>query len=127
LAHPLVTMLAHPTGRLLLRREGYRVNLEAVLLTAKEHGKIIEINAQPDRLDLDWAMVRRAKELGVRIAINTDAHDTTALSYTRYGIDVARRGLLSAGDVVNTQDLPTVLAEFGQIRQRAQGPSVRSA
>jgi len=114
LTHPLVTMLAHPTGRLLLRREGYKVNLEAVLETAAQHNKIIEINAQPDRLDLDWAFVRRAKQLGVMIVINTDAHDLKAVGYAKYGIDVARRGMLTAEEVFNTRGLAEVLKRLAE-------------
>ena len=114
LKHPLVTMLAHPTGRLLLRREGYKVNLEAVLETAAEHKKMIEINAQPDRLDLDWTFVRRAKQLGVMIVINTDAHNLQALGYAKYGINVARRGMLTAAEVFNTRSLAEVLATLGK-------------
>lgn len=109
LEHPLVTMLAHPTGRLLLRREGYKVNLEAVLATAAKHKKLIEINAQPDRLDLDWTFVRRAKQLGVMLVVNTDAHDLRAVGYAKYGINVARRGLLTAAEVFNTRGLAEVL------------------
>ena len=74
LAHPAVTMLGHSTGRLLLRREGYKINLEKVLQTASKHGKMIEINAQPLRLDLDWFHVKRAKAMGIPLVINPDAH-----------------------------------------------------
>ena len=108
ISHPAVTMLGHPTGRLLLRREGYKVNIEAVLQAAKAHNKLVEINAQPDRLDLDWSHVRRAKALGVTLVINPDAHDPGSLALTRYGVIVARRGGLSAGDVFNTQGLAAV-------------------
>src|SRR5207244_1592637 len=72
--HPRVTMLGHATGRLLLRRDGYKVDLEAVLQAAAKHGTMIEINAQPDRLDLDWVHCKRAKALGVKLVINPDAH-----------------------------------------------------
>src|SRR5438270_5262095 len=72
--HPRVTMLGHATGRLLLRREGYKVDLEAVVRAAAEAGTMIEINAHPHRLDLDWVHVKRARALGVKIVINPDAH-----------------------------------------------------
>ena len=108
LSHPAVTMLGHPTGRLLLRREGYKVNVEAVLQAAARHGKMVEINAQPERLDLDWSHVRRAKALGVTLVINPDAHDTTGLALTKYGVIVARRGGLSASDVFNTRPVAAV-------------------
>ena len=108
LAHPAMTMLGHATGRLLLRREGYKVDLEAVLQAAAKHGKMIEINAQPDRLDLDWVWVKRAKELGIMLVINPDAHSPEDLAKVRFGINVARRGWLTAADVFNTQSLADV-------------------
>src|SRR5204863_6143407 len=74
--HPRVTMLGHATGRLLLRREGYKVDLEAVLQAAAKAGTMVEINAHPQRLDLDWVHCKRAKALGVKIVINPDAHST---------------------------------------------------
>jgi DNA polymerase (family X) len=82
LAHPAVTMLGHATGRLLLRRDAYEVDLEKVIQTAAEHGKMIEINAQPDRLDLDWTHAKRAKSLGVPLVINPDAHSPKELGQT---------------------------------------------
>ena len=108
IAHPAVTMLGHPTGRLLLRREGYKVNVEAVLQAAAKYGTMVEINAQPDRLDLDWSHVRRAKALGVTLVVNPDAHDPGGLALTRYGVIVARRGGLTAADVFNTRPLAAV-------------------
>ena len=74
LSHPRVTMLGHPTGRLLLRREAYRVDMEAVLQAAAKHRKAIEINAHPMRLDLDWIHCKRAKAFGVKLAISPNAH-----------------------------------------------------
>lgn len=112
LSHPSVTMLGHATGRLLLRREGYKINLEQVLQTAARHQKMIEINAQPDRLDLDWTMVKRAKALGIPIVINPDAHRPEELAYTRYGVNVARRGWLTTKDVFNTQTLAQVTKQL---------------
>jgi DNA polymerase (family 10) len=102
ISHPRVTMLGHATGRLLLRRDGYKVDLEAVLQAAVKHGTLIEINAQPSRLDLDWVHCKRAKALGVRLVINPDAHSASELEYTSYGVDVARRGWLEKQDVFNT-------------------------
>lgn len=112
LAHPAVTMLGHSTGRLLLRRDGYKVDLEAVLRTAAAHHKMIEINAQPTRLDLDWRHVKRAKELGIPLVINPDAHSPAELDFYRYGVDVARRGWLTRNDVFNTRSLREVKAEL---------------
>jgi DNA polymerase (family 10) len=108
LSHPAVTMLGHATGRLLLRREGYKVDLEAVLRAAAEHGKMIEINAQPSRLELDWVHCKRAKELGIPIVINPDAHSTGELELLPYGVYVARRGWLGKKDVFNTGTLAQV-------------------
>ncbi|MCX6996001.1 MAG: DNA polymerase/3'-5' exonuclease PolX [Kiritimatiellaeota bacterium] len=81
LAHPKVTMLAHPTGRLLLEREPYAVNMPDVIAAAAQHGKIIEINANPRRLDMDWRLWQHARELGVRCAINPDAHSVADLQF----------------------------------------------
>lgn len=110
--HPKVTMLGHATGRLLLRREGYKVNLDKVLDAAAESGTMIEINAQPLRLDLDWVYVKRAKSLGIPLVINPDAHRTEELEYFKYGVNVARRGWLEAKDVFNTRTLKQVLAQL---------------
>jgi DNA polymerase (family 10) len=106
--NPYVTMLGHATGRLLLRREGYPVDLEAVLQAAAETGTMVEINAQPSRLDLDWIHCKRAKALGVKLVINPDAHSTEELVLYRYGVDVARRGWLEKGDVFNTKSVTEV-------------------
>jgi DNA polymerase (family 10) len=111
-AHPSVTMLAHPTGRLLLEREGYAVNLPDVIEAAAKHRKIIELNAHPYRLDLDWRFWKRAKELGVRCAINPDAHSLPDLQYLAIGIGIARKGWLTKADVINClplQDAEKVL------------------
>ncbi len=102
-------ILGHATGRLLLSREGYKIDLGRVLETAKEHGKIVELNAYPNRLDLDWVHCRRAKELGVMLAINPDAHSTADLENIEYGIATARRAWLEEKDVINTRSLDEVL------------------
>ena len=114
LSHPAVTMLGHATCRLLLRRDGIKLDMEKVLQTAAAHGKMIEINAQPSRLDLDWTHVKRAKELGIPLVINPDAHSTGELAYVPYGVDVARRGWLTRGDVFNTRSLSAVLKELAR-------------
>ena len=102
LANPYVTMLGHATGRLLLSREGYRVDMRKVIETAAAHGKIVEINANPHRLDLDWRLCRYAKARGVRVSINPDAHATEGLEDVPFGVNVARKGGLEPSDVVNT-------------------------
>jgi DNA polymerase (family 10) len=103
ISHPRVTMLGHATGRLLLRREGYKVDIEAVLKAAAKHNVMVEINAHPQRLDLDWIHCKRAKALGVKLVINPDAHSTEDIALVEYGINVARRAWLEKGDVFNTQ------------------------
>src|SRR5262249_6547344 len=117
--HPLVTMLGHATGRLILKREGYAVDLEAVIQAAAESGTIIEINAHPARLDLDWVHCKRARALGVPIVINPDAHSTDELALYRYGVDVARRGWLTKDEVFNTRSAAEGAKEFA--RRKASG------
>jgi len=110
--HPLVTMLGHATGRLILRRDAYQVDLDRVLEAAAEAGTMIEINADPHRLDLDWVHCKRARALGVKLVINPDAHSTAGLANYRYGVDVARRGWLEAGHVFNTLGADDVAREL---------------
>lgn len=116
LEHPLVTMLAHPSGRLLLSREPYAVDLDRVIDTAAVHGKAIELNAHPRRLDLDWRFCRKAKEKGVKISINPDAHRWTGFYDLRYGITQARKGRLEASDCLNTLPLDEIRAFFDGIK-----------
>ena len=104
-----VTMLGHPTGRLLLARDPYPVNMTQVIDVAADYGKIIEINAHPMRLDLDWRLCRYAKEKGVTIAINPDAHNIEGLRDVYYGVGIARKGWLEKRDILNTQGLGGVL------------------
>jgi DNA polymerase (family 10) len=120
LSHPAVTMLGHSTGRLLLRREGYKINLDEVLKCVAKHGKMIEINAQPSRLDLDWIHVKQGKEMGVPIVINPDAHSPGELAFYRFGVDVARRGWLTKDDVFNTRSLPEVMKELKRRKEMAK-------
>lgn len=119
LAHPATTILGHATGRLLLRREGYKIDLDAVLKVAAEQGKMIEINAQPLRLDLDWTHVKRAKAMGIPLVINPDAHSEGELGLFEYGVDVARRGWLEKKDVFNTRPLKYVVKELEKRRVAA--------
>jgi DNA polymerase (family 10) len=102
-------ILGHPTGRLLLSRDGYKLDLGRVLEAAKKHDKILELNAYPNRLDLDWIHCRRAKELGVMLSINPDAHSTSDLENIEYGVATARRAWLEEKDVLNTRSLDEVL------------------
>jgi DNA polymerase (family X) len=112
ISHPHVTMLGHATGRLLLRRDAYKVDLDAVLQAAAKAGTMIEINANPYRLDLDWIHCKRAKALGVKLVINPDAHAPDEIAFTRFGVDVARRGWLEKEDVFNTKTLAQVTKEL---------------
>jgi len=109
-SHPRVTMLGHPTGRLLLARDGYAVDLDAVIAAAARSGTMIEINANPHRLDLDAEHCRKARDQGVMIVINPDAHSTGGLDDLDYGVGVGRRGWLRASDVFNTRPTREVAA-----------------
>ncbi|HEY9722853.1 MAG TPA: DNA polymerase/3'-5' exonuclease PolX [Oscillatoriaceae cyanobacterium] len=113
-SHPQLTMLGHLTGRLLLSREAYEFDLEAVLQAAVKHGKIVELNANPHRLDIDWRDLKRVRELGLQIAINPDAHSLKGLEDTRFGVAVARKGGIRAEDVFNAQSLEVVTARLRQ-------------
>ena len=106
LVNPVVTILAHPTGRLINEREPFAIDLEQIFHAAKENDLAVELNAQPDRLDLNDLHVFRAREIGVKIAINTDAHNTEQLHFIKYGIDQARRGWLEKRHVLNA--MPSV-------------------
>ena len=114
-----VDILAHPTGRLIGRREGYAVDLERVLREAAANGAAVEINAEPDRLDLDDLWCRRAKELGVMVSVNTDAHSQSQLTFMRYGVAVARRGWLEKKDVLNALPVEKLLSRRGRLRRAA--------
>jgi DNA polymerase (family 10) len=107
---PRLTILAHPTGRLLLSREPYALDVEAVLEKAKEKGVAVELNCDPKRMDLDWHYLHRAKEIGTTIAIGPDAHSVNALDNMRLGVAAARKGWLSSADVLNTRSVDEVLA-----------------
>jgi DNA polymerase (family 10) len=108
--NPYVRILGHPTGRLLLRREPYQMDLNRILKRAAELGAAVEHNAYPDRLDLCDRDLRLAKELGCRITINTDSHHTSHLTKMRYGIRQLRRAWLTKQDVLNTRNAREFLA-----------------
>lgn len=114
--HPRTTMLGHVTGRLLLRREGYKVDVVKIIDAAIAHGVIIELNASPWRLELDWRYWRKAAERGLRCAINPDAHDTMNLLHVRAGINAARKGWLTKDDVLNARPLAEVQAWLAKRR-----------
>ena len=103
-ANPYTTILGHLTGRLLLRREGYGVDIEEVLGACAQYGVAVEINANPHRLDLDWRWHHRAVELGCMLSINPDAHGTEELDLTRWGVAIARKGGVPRERVLNCLD-----------------------
>ena len=105
-----LAVLAHPTGRLIGEREGYDIDLERVLLGARERGCAIEVNGQPDRLDLDEWHCKLAKELGVKLVLSTDAHSTGELAFMRFAVEQARRGWLEPADILNTRGLDELRA-----------------
>jgi len=100
-SHPACRVLGHPTGRLLLVRPGYSLDLERVLQACAEHGVAVEINASPYRLDLDWRWAGRALELGIKLIVNPDAHSTEGLDDVSWGLSVARKAGATAKDLVN--------------------------
>jgi DNA polymerase (family 10) len=119
LDNPRVTILGHPTGRLLLSRQPYPMDLDAVLEKAVAVGVAVELNADPKRLDLDWRHLKRAKDLGARVAIGPDAHSPRGLDVMDVGVGIARKGWLEADDILNAGSAEDVLA-FA--RSRRSGP-----
>lgn len=117
LENPFTTMLGHPTGRLLLSRDAYALNLQQVLETAARHERIIELNANPFRLDLEWRYCKQAREMGILISINPDAHDVEGLEDVQYGVAAARRGWLSKEQVFNTRSLRDIFSILKQGRK----------
>lgn len=103
--NPYFNIFAHPTGRLINQRDPYDIDIEKVIEGAKERGCYLEVNAGPERLDLNDDACRMAKDLGVKVAISTDAHSVANLDLMRFGVDQARRGWLEAHDVINTRSL----------------------
>jgi DNA polymerase (family 10) len=120
LHNPYLTMLGHPTGRLLLSREPYAVDMHAVIDAAAQTQAIIEINAHPQRLDLDWRMCQYARGKGVLVSINPDAHNAEGLQDVAFGVNVARKGWLGPGQVINTMKLNTVKNFLEQRKVRAR-------
>ena len=129
--NPRVAILGHPTGRLLLSREGLTADMDAVIAAAAESGCALEVNASPHRMDLDWRLVRRAVELGVPLAIDPDAHSTRELGYVPYGVAMARKGWAEPGSVLNARGADDVVAwlerrrgsPIPESRDRAESPS----
>jgi DNA polymerase (family 10) len=103
--NPHVSIIGHPTGRLIGVREPYEIDMDRVLSAAHNLNCCVEINAEPDRLDLNDIHAYAAKSKGVKVAVSTDAHSVHAFKYIRFGIDQARRGWLTADDVINSRPL----------------------
>jgi DNA polymerase (family 10) len=129
--NPYAQIIAHPTGRLLLRRDAFDYDMEKVLDACAKHGVAMECNSYPDRLDLKDIYLRMCKERGVKVVISTDSHNTANLSFIRYGVTMARRGWLEKKDVINTLPTTEFLAALrpkpgtarpgGQKRRAAKG------
>lgn len=115
--NPYLTMLGHPTGRLLLARDAYAVDLNELIRVAAATQTILEINASPYRLDLDWRWCRQAKTAGVMLAINPDAHSAEELAVVSYGVGIARKGWLEAADILNTRPAAEVSALLSRKRK----------
>src|SRR4029453_19410508 len=118
-ANPRTTILGHMTGRQLLRRPGYEVDIERILGACAKHGVAVEINGKPWALDLDWRWHRRALELGCMMSINPDAHSTDELDLTHWGVEMARKGGVPAERVLNCLTLQEITRHFTRRRKRA--------
>jgi DNA polymerase (family 10) len=108
--NPYLTIIGHPTGRLLLSRDPYPIDLDAVMDKAAETGVALEINGDPHRLDLDWRVLRQARDGGVAISIGADAHSVAGLGYVNYGLNMARKGWLRPGDILNARPVDEFVA-----------------
>jgi DNA polymerase (family X) len=108
--NPFLTIIGHPTGRLLLSRDPYPIDLEAVIGKAADTGVALEINADPHRLDLDWRVLRRARDRGVPISIGADAHSVAGIGYVDYGVNMARKGWLGRHDILNARPVEEFVA-----------------
>jgi DNA polymerase (family X) len=129
--NPYTQIIGHPTGRLLLRREELDYDMEKILDACAKHGVAMECNSFPDRLDLKDVYLRMCKERAVKVVISTDAHESHALSYIHYGVTMARRGWLTAAEVINTRPVAQFLAALrpkpGSVRTNGQGVKESSA
>jgi len=122
-ANPYTTILGHMTGRQLLRRPGYDIDIEKVLAACAQHGVAVEINANPWRLDLDWRWHRQALDLGCMMSINPDAHSTDEIELTHWGVEMARKGGVPKARVLNCLDLGEFTAWLDARRRKRRGES----
>ena len=120
--NPYTQIIAHPTGRLVLRREPFDYDMEKILDAAAKNGVAMECNAYPDRLDLKDVHLRMAKQRGVKIVISTDSHRANQLAFMKYGVITARRGWIEKKDVINTLPLAEFLAALRPKPHGTHGP-----
>ena len=118
ISNPYLDIIGHPTGRILLGRAGYPLDIDAVIDAAAAAGTCIEINAHPSRLDLDWRYVHKARNKGIKIPVDPDAHTLAGIDDMRYGIGIARKGWLRPTDVLNTMDVEALQAFFSARRNK---------
>ncbi|OQB67170.1 MAG: DNA polymerase/3'-5' exonuclease PolX [Deltaproteobacteria bacterium ADurb.Bin135] len=114
--NPYTTILGHPTGRLLLSRDGYQVDMMRIIDCAAQNHVILELNASPYRLDIDWRYLKYAKDKGVMISINPDAHAVAGLEEVFFGVNIARKGWQESKDILNTRDVNDIKEIFTKIR-----------
>ena len=110
--NPNVDIISHPTGRILKQRDEYQIDFEKILKIAKQTNTILEINSSPSRLDLKDVNIKKAKNMGVKMVINTDSHHRDQLRFIRFGIAQARRGWAEKKDIINTKPLSKLLKFF---------------
>jgi DNA polymerase (family 10) len=125
--NPFVTVRGHMTGRQLLRRPGYEVDVEKILAACAKHGVAVEINANPWRLDLDWRWYQRGSELGCMFSINPDAHSTAEIDLVRWGVSIARKGGIPPGRVLNCLGLKAFTKWLDARRAARAKMRIRSA
>jgi DNA polymerase (family 10) len=123
LENPYVRTIAHPSGRLISRREGYDVDLDRVIDGASRHGKALELNSHTDRLDLDELHLKKAKQKGVKITIGTDTHYAEGMAMMRFGLGIARRAWLGSDDILNCLSADALLANGAAKQSRRGRPS----
>ena len=117
--NPYINIISHPTGRILKRRDEYQIDFDKILRAAKETGTVLEINSYPERLDLNDINIKRAKEAGVKLIINTDAHHKDQLRYMEFGVSQARRGWAEKEDIVNCWPMEKMLEFFNKKSKRS--------